>query len=167
MAQYHHLTIYKASYEFLEYFALIFNQYSREYRFTIGERLLNAIIDFIFLIYKANSAKTPIERFKILQTMDEKMQIIEVSLRLSNGVKCLSKEKYINCAMKTAEISKQLGGWIAYTASCVSKFKIKPQKFCENADIEKQKQEKIEAKNYVIEAPKAPSAVLAEQLCLI
>jgi len=115
MAKYEHLNIYKTTYEFLVYFGQIFPHFQREFRYTIGEALLNHICDFILMIYKANSAKTSKDRAEILYKMQEQMELINVKMRLSQGVKSLSIEKYNNCTKYTMEIEMQLNGWLNYT----------------------------------------------------
>ena len=115
MAQYTHLNIYKTTYEFLVYYAHMFPHFQREFRYTIGEALLNHICDFILMIYKANSAKTNSERAEVLYIMQEQMELINVKLRLAQGVKSISIEKYNNCTKYTMEMEMQLSGWLSYT----------------------------------------------------
>lgn len=115
MAHYIHLEIYKKTYDFLVYYSHLFVYFQKEYRYTIGEKIMNSIIEFIILIYKANSSNRNDQRLDLLKKMDEKMQYINVSLRLANSLKSISNEKYLNCANFTFEIEKQLTGWICYT----------------------------------------------------
>ena len=116
MAQYMHLDIYKKAYEFLVYYSCLLVHMQREYRYTIGEKLLNSIIEFIVSIYKANDAKTSTERVEAIKSMMEKIKQIGVSLRLVNSLKNISNEKYLNCCMHVEEIEKQLAGWLNYTS---------------------------------------------------
>ncbi len=69
MAQYYHLNIYKTTYEFMVYYSRIFVHFQREYKFTIGEKLLDKIMQFTILIYKSNSAKSNFERAEFLKNM--------------------------------------------------------------------------------------------------
>ena len=108
MAQYMHLDIYKKAYEFLVYYSCLLVHMQREYRYTIGEKLLNLIIEFIVSIYKANDAKTNTERAKAIRVMIEKIKQISVTLRLVNSLKNISNEKYLNCCLYVEDIEKQL-----------------------------------------------------------
>jgi len=115
MAQYMHLEIYKKTFEFLKYYSHLFSNFQKEYRYTIGEKLLDRIIEFIVLIYNANDAKDNEVRFKILTDMKNKLQYINIGLRLSDALHCISSEKYENSIQFVFEIEKQLSGWIKYT----------------------------------------------------
>lgn len=117
LARYEHLNIYKAAYAFLIYFGAVFPHFQREYRYTIGESLLNQIMDFIIMIYKANSAKTKEARAEILTQMQIAMEYINVKLRLAVALRALSMEKYNNCCVHTQDIDMQLSGWVNYTLS--------------------------------------------------
>ena len=116
MAQYIHLDIYKKAYEFLVYYSCLLVHMQREYRYTIGEKLLNLIIEFIVSIYKANDAKTNIQRENAIKIMIEKIKQISITLRLVNSLKNISNEKYLNCCLFVEDIEKQLSGWLNYTS---------------------------------------------------
>ncbi len=116
MAQYMHLDIYKKAYEFLVYYSCLLIHMQREYRYTIGEKLLNLIIEFIVSIYKANDAKTNTQRAEAIRIMIEKIKQISVTLRLVNSLKNISNEKYLNCCLYVEDIEKQLSGWLNYTS---------------------------------------------------
>ncbi len=116
MAQYMHLDVYKKAYEFLVYYSCLLIHMQREYRYTIGEKLLNLIIEFIVSIYKANDAKTNTARAAAIRVMIEKIKQISVTLRLVNSLKNISNEKYLNCCLYVEDIEKQLSGWLNYTS---------------------------------------------------
>lgn len=128
MAQYMHLDIYKKAYEFLVYYSCLLVHMQREYRYTIGEKLLNLIIEFIVSIYKANDAKTNTERAKAIRVMIEKIKQISVTLRLVNSLKNISNEKYLNCCLYVEDIEKQLSGWLNYTSKNAQSEKINQYK---------------------------------------
>ncbi len=101
MAQYNHLNIYKASFDFLVCLSRQLKHFQREFRYTIGEKLSNNSIEFIALIYKANSAKSSVLRKEYLENMLDKLQYINILLRLSSELKNISQEKYILLAKNT------------------------------------------------------------------
>ena len=115
MAQYHHLKVYRTSFDLLVMIVQVAMHFQREFRYTLGERLQNYAIDFIVVIYKANSAKTPQERATYICDLIEKLQYICVVLQLSCELKNISKEKYIDMSKLTQDIEKQLNGWLAQT----------------------------------------------------
>lgn len=114
MAQYEHLKLYKATFDFLLYFAKIMVNYQREYKYTIGERLMNTIVEAMVIIYKANSAKNKSARLEFISEVQEKVQYINILLRLSCGIMAISKDKYNVCCNYMMDIEMQLAGWKGY-----------------------------------------------------
>ena len=115
MANYFHLNIYKKTYDFTVYFGQVLRHYPREYRYTLGEKVLDAMFELVAFIYKANNEKIAIDRLKQLNDMSLKLQYVNVALRLSHSLKCLSNDRYIKCSEFIEDVEKQLTGWITYT----------------------------------------------------
>ena len=61
MARHEHLPIYKQSYELLNQIVVITKEFPREYKFTIGQRLRDDVIELLVLIYRANNKKDKTE----------------------------------------------------------------------------------------------------------
>ncbi len=55
MAIYVHLPVYKASYDLLVEIFKFTKNFSKEYKYTIGEKLKNETTELITNIYRANS----------------------------------------------------------------------------------------------------------------
>jgi hypothetical protein len=55
MGLYDNLPIYKTSYDLLIKIFQIVRNFSKEYKYTLGEKLKNETIELIILIFKANS----------------------------------------------------------------------------------------------------------------
>ena len=67
MAKYTHLDIYKATFDFLQYAGSAITHFSREFRYTVGEKLIEETIEFISLIYRANSAQDSSSRAEVIK----------------------------------------------------------------------------------------------------
>ncbi len=114
MAKYEHLKLYKATFDFLLYFAKIMVHYQREYKYTVGERLMNTLVEAIVIIYKANGTKDKGLRIDYICDIQEKIQYVSILLRLSCGIGAISKDRYNNCCEYIMDIDKQLSGWKNY-----------------------------------------------------
>ena len=117
MAQYFHLNIYKTALDLLIMVTNLTSKFNRNYRFTVGEKLQNSNIEFIVCIYKANSAQKENERMLYLKELMEKLQFLNVYIRLSCEIKAISKEQYINLTKYTQDIERQLNGWFSYNCN--------------------------------------------------
>ena len=112
MALYNHLPIYKQCYDFLLRIISAINNFPRDYKYTLGEKIQNVSIDIIVSIYQANSAKNKIPH---LQNMLTNIQMLYLFLRISHDLKILSTEKYANFIEMTDNISRQAQGWLSST----------------------------------------------------
>src|ERR1039457_1618200 len=56
MAQYQHLPIYKQTYDILLRTMTATKDSPREYKFTLGQKIKDELIELVVMIYRANSA---------------------------------------------------------------------------------------------------------------
>jgi hypothetical protein len=108
MAHYDSLPVYKASYVLLVEIFKFTQNFSREYKYTLGERLKNETIDMITDIYRANSA---VQKYDYLQSTRERIEVIRLYLRLLKDLKQVGTEKFVDINERIENVSKQLTGW--------------------------------------------------------
>jgi hypothetical protein len=108
MATYNNLPIYKASYELLVEIYRFTQNFNREFKFTLGERLKNETIDMITCIYRANSRH---DKFEVLQTAREHIEIIRLYMRLLKDLEQVGTKKFVDINERIENVSKQLTGW--------------------------------------------------------
>lgn len=108
MAHYDELPVYKASYDlFLEIFRFT-KEFSREYKYTVGESLKKETLELITLIYRANS-KT--EKKEVLQLAREKIEVVRLFIRLMKDLHQISLNRFVQVNKQVENVSKQLTGW--------------------------------------------------------
>jgi hypothetical protein len=108
MAQYNDLPVYKASYDMLLAIFAFTKNFSREYKYTIGERLKNEVIELFILIYRANSTYNKAD---ILKLAREQVEIIRVLIRVMKDMKQISLSSFVAINQNVENVSKQLAGW--------------------------------------------------------
>lgn len=86
-------------------------------RFTIGQKSCDLVLKIIEKMFLTNSkdSNKKIERLKILNSIDVKLNILKILIRLSFDTNCINQNKYIQLQEKLQEICKMNGGWIKYT----------------------------------------------------
>ena len=109
MAQYQHLPLYKTTYDLLLELMYITKNYPREFKYSIGEKIQNYMTEILLDIYRANGSK---DKKMHLQNLLERVELLNVLLRVSFDLKILPLEKYADLIEKTNSISKQTCGWI-------------------------------------------------------
>ncbi len=105
MATYNHLPVYKTSYDLLVELFQVVKNFSRDYKYTLGENFKNEAIDLITNIYRANSSR---QKKRLLQSARENVEVIRLYLRLTRDLKQVSLKKFISLNKKIESISKQL-----------------------------------------------------------
>ncbi len=108
MALYDHLPVYKVSYELLVELFRFTKDFSREYKYTIGESIKKEVLEMIRNIYRANSAQS---KKDILQSARENMETIRLFLKLLKDLQQISIKKFVFLNEKIESVSKQLTAW--------------------------------------------------------
>ncbi len=108
MAQYRHLPIYRLTYELLQRVMVVTKSFPREYKFTLGQKIKDEVVDIILLIYRANSATNKANHIEILL---ERLQVVELLLRLCHDMKLMPVKSYAAVIEMTESLAKQAYGW--------------------------------------------------------
>ena len=108
MSQYDELPVFKASYDLLLEIFRFTKNFSREYKYTVGENLKNETMELMTLIYRANSRK---DKLEILQRAREHIEVIRIWIRLMKDLKQISLKSFVQVNKQVENVSKQLTGW--------------------------------------------------------
>jgi hypothetical protein len=109
VAQYQHLPIYKQTYDVLLRTMVATKHFPREYKFTLGQRLKDELIELVVIIYRANSA---INKQQHIEWILERIQAIQLLMRLSHDMKVLPRNHYAALAEMTDTLGRQAQGWL-------------------------------------------------------
>lgn len=115
MALYTELPVYKLGYDLL---IEVYNRtkvFSREYKYTLGERLKNETTQMLINIYLANKSKMEI-KIEHIDGARENVEIIRLLFRVCKDLNVMSLKGYVAINAKVEELSKQLAAWHKYTA---------------------------------------------------
>ena len=109
------LPVYKLGYDLLiqTYQRTAF--FSREYKYTMGERLKNEATDMLLNIYKANKSKKD-NREQFIDQARQNVEVIRLLLRLCKDLKIIGMKGFVALNIQVEELSKQLASWQKYTA---------------------------------------------------
>jgi hypothetical protein len=108
MALYNHLPVYKDSYDLLKELFRFVKNFSREYKFTLGESIKNKAIEMIRNIYRANSSRT---KGMLIQAARENAETIRLYIRLCKDLQQIDLEKFVRLNGLIESVSKQLTAW--------------------------------------------------------
>lgn len=82
--------------------------FSKEYKYTVGESLKKETIELITLIYRANSRH---DKQPTLQTAREHIEVIRLLIRLMKDMQQISLKRFVQVNKQVENVSKQLTGW--------------------------------------------------------
>jgi len=108
MALYYHLPVYKASYDLLVEIFQFTKNFSREYKYTIGQDLKKQTTEMILNIYRANSTTNKSE---VIQKARENIEVISLFMRLLKDLKQVNIKKFVQINELIESVSKQLTAW--------------------------------------------------------
>ena len=108
MARYQHLPIYRLTYECLARVMTVTGEFPREYKFTLGQKLKDEVIEMVVLIYRANSSA---DKRDSITALLERAEVVGLLVRLSHDLKLLSTKAYAAIVEMIQSIAKQAQGW--------------------------------------------------------
>ena len=109
MARYQHLPIYKQTYDILLRTMVATKDFPREYKFTLGQKIKDELIELVVMIYRANSA---MNKGQHIESILERIQAIQLLMRLSHDIKILARTHYAALSQMTDILGKQAQGWL-------------------------------------------------------
>lgn len=108
MALHHELPIYRQTYELLTLAVQITRNIPRDFKRLIGEELRAECVKMMVLIFRANVAT---DKAPHIQELLEKLQVVELMLRMSKDMRWISTKQYASTIAISQSIGKQATGW--------------------------------------------------------
>jgi hypothetical protein len=114
MALFTELPVYKLGYDLLIQVYKITGSFTKEFKYTVGERLKNETLELLINIYKANKAKTETRRHYI-ESARGNLEIVRLLFRVIKDLNVTGMKNFVTLNVHVEELSKQLASWQKYT----------------------------------------------------
>lgn len=115
MARYEHIKIFQCAYMLTIEVYKTTGNFSREFKYSLGEKLKNATHEILDAIIKTNAA--PDERKQeYLSEIDFKKENLRLYLRIASDLKLVSPGRLGVLNEKIEDLGRQLGGWQKWAA---------------------------------------------------
>ncbi|RQR50112.1 four helix bundle protein [Burkholderia sp. Bp9125] len=108
MALHTQLPIYRAAYGLLDVVTDLVKNMPRDFKRNIGDEISKDCVKITILVFRANVAA---DKSPYLDQLIERLQVIELLLRLSMDKRLISKPGYAKAVEITTSIGKQANGW--------------------------------------------------------
>lgn len=114
MALHTQLPIYKVTYDLLMLVTKLTAGMPRDFKRSLGDDLRKECVTLSILVYRANSSRNKLPH---LTELLERLQVVELTLRLSADMRLISRGQYAQAIELTDKIGKQAQGWRKHASS--------------------------------------------------
>ena len=83
--------------------------FPRDYKYTLGQKLKEEATELVVLIYRANSE---FDRAAHIAKILERIQVIQLLIRLAHDMRILPRGHYVGLAEMTDNLGRQAQGWL-------------------------------------------------------
>ena len=87
----------------------LLDDFPRNRRFTLGERLEVRLIDILELLVEAAYAKI---KYDVLRRANLRLAVVRHLWRMAHELKTISAKRYAHGAQLLEDLGKQIGGWL-------------------------------------------------------
>lgn len=108
MALHTHLPIYKVCYDLFGVVMNVTTNMPRDYKVVMGRRIQEECLAILMLIFRANVAT---DKAPHLMELTERLQVIELAVRLARDKHLISTKQYAAVIALTDSAGKQTTGW--------------------------------------------------------
>jgi hypothetical protein len=117
MALHTELTIHKTAYDLFDAIMDLVKNMPRDFKQSIGGKLRDECIAIVVLVFRANTNR---DKEPHILFLIERLQVIELMLRLSRDKRLISTRHYAEAVQLTNSIGKQANGWRKWATSSAS-----------------------------------------------
>lgn len=111
MAKPDSLPLYLCLFKLLQSLYLLIHNFPKEYRYTLGQSIINLSWETLDLVILSNSLPNRNKGEKIHQ-VSAAFDQLKTRLRMAYELKLLSHKKYANIVEQNEEIGKMITGWL-------------------------------------------------------
>lgn len=100
----------------LELFKLT-TKFSKQFKYTLGQRIIDHFLDLIDLLYKSNSCKDKNDKLFHIEKFINTHELLKVHVRLSEELGAIPRSSLTKIHLSLDNIGKQIHGLKRYTTS--------------------------------------------------
>lgn len=108
MALYYDLPVYKDTYQLILKIFELTKEFSREYKYTLGQDMKRDALQLVRSIYRANKASQKREH---LEKFIDDFELLKLEIRLAVDMKIMPIRKQAELSLLLESIGKQITGW--------------------------------------------------------
>lgn len=99
-------------YDLIKYLIPVVNRFPRDYKFTLGDRISNRVLDLLERYIEAYYTGIPKLKQEILYKNNLQLERIRFLIRLAHDFKLFSNQRFGYISGLVDEIGRMNGGWL-------------------------------------------------------
>ena len=108
MARYDELPVYKGTYDLMLGVFQFVKNFTKEYKYSVGDTLKRETMELMTLIYRANARR---DKAEVLQEARERIEVVRLYIRLMKDLQQVSVKQFVRVNEQVEAVSRQLTGW--------------------------------------------------------
>lgn len=105
-------TIVTKMYDLVKYLIPIINRFPRDYKFTLGDRITQLILDLLEWYVEAYYTGDRKVKFNLLLQNNLKLERLRFLIRLAHDFRLFSNQRFGYISAQVDEVGRMSGGWI-------------------------------------------------------
>jgi hypothetical protein len=114
MALHTTLQIFQVTYALLDRATDLTKNMPRDYKSLLGAKIRDECVELTVLIFRANTSRDKVPH---LTALLERLQVVELLLRLCADKKLIGRGEYAKAVLLTQQIGRQASGWRKHSAA--------------------------------------------------
>jgi hypothetical protein len=111
------LPVIQKTYDLIKWYVPILNRLPRDYKFTLGDRMINGLYDLLDGLIKAKYDK---EKLIFLDPLNSQLDILRYQTRLLHEFELIQLQRYEFASQMIDSLGTDLGGWIRYSRGALT-----------------------------------------------
>ena len=119
MSDYQHLPIYHQIYQFIKFLYAMVKNFPKQYKYTLGEDILNLGWGCLDLVLKANSLPNE-SKYQKIKELSEEFDKLKIRIRMAQELNLISAGQFAHIqTYYVKETGGMIGGWLNWSMQFV------------------------------------------------
>ena len=115
MSNYEHLPLYLKIYQFVKFLYEMVRNFSKQYKYTLGQNILDLTWQCLDLVLEANALPNKEKHQKILE-LSIGFDKLKIRLRMAQELNLISQKQFVHIQVSySKEIGEMIGGWLKWS----------------------------------------------------
>lgn len=92
-------------------------RFSKQFKYTLGQRIIDCSLELIDLLYKSNTCKSKEDKLEYIEKFINLQELLKIHIRLSEELGAIPRSSLTNVHLGLDNIGKQIHGLKRFTVA--------------------------------------------------